>query len=169
MQKIIPCLWFDDQAEEAANFYVETFSSLGGAAAQDTRIVSTTRYGESGAEASGRPKGTVMTVTFRIAGEEIVGLNGGPEFTFSEAVSLMAPCETQEEVDLLWEKLSQGGEQGPCGWLKDRYGLSWQVVPTILAEMLQDDDPDKRERVMSAMLDMKKLEIEPLRHAYDGS
>jgi predicted 3-demethylubiquinone-9 3-methyltransferase (glyoxalase superfamily) len=168
MSKISPCLWFDGQAEEAATFYVETFSSVGGSAARDTGIMSTTRYGEAGAEASGRPVGSVMTVTFRIAGEEIVGLNGGPDFSFSEAVSLMAPCEKQEEVDVLWEKLSEGGEQGPCGWLKDRYGLSWQVVPTVLAEMLQDEDPVKRERVMSAMLDMKKLEIEPLRRAYEG-
>jgi predicted 3-demethylubiquinone-9 3-methyltransferase (glyoxalase superfamily) len=169
MKEITPCLWFDDQAEEAANFYVSTFSSMGGSAAQDTRIVDVARYGEAGADASGRPVGTVMTVTFRLVGREIVALNGGPAFTFTEAVSLMVPCESQEEVDRLWDELSAGGEQGPCGWLKDRYGLSWQIVPTALVEMLQDEDPAKRERVMAAMLQMKKIEIQPLEQAYAGA
>jgi len=110
-----------------------------------------------------------MTVTFRLGGQEIVALNGGPVFTFTEAVSLMVPCESQEEVDLLWDALSAGGEQGPCGWLKDRYGLSWQIVPIALVEMLQDEDPAKRERVMAAMLQMKKIEIQPLEQAYAGA
>jgi predicted 3-demethylubiquinone-9 3-methyltransferase (glyoxalase superfamily) len=161
---ITPFLWFDDQAEEAARHYVSVFSSVGRG---ETGISDVARYGASGANAAGRPAGSVMTVAFRLDGQDIVALNGGPEFQFTEAVSLMVNCETQEEVDQLWERLSEGGEQGPCGWLKDRYGLSWQVVPTELAEMLQDEDPERAERVMAAMLQMKKIDLETLRQAYD--
>jgi predicted 3-demethylubiquinone-9 3-methyltransferase (glyoxalase superfamily) len=170
MKGITPFLWFDDQAEEAANFYVSVFSSLDGSGPEgQTRITDVARYGKSGSEAAGRAVGSVMTVAFQLAGQELVALNGGPEFTFTEAVSLMANCESQEEVDELWDKLSEGGEQGPCGWLKDRYGLSWQVVPTVLNEMLQDQDRDRAERVMAAMLQMKKLEIPALKAAYEQS
>ncbi len=167
MKRITPYLWFDDQAEEAANFYVSTFAGLDGSAGGGTRIIDVARYGEAGSEASGRPAGSVMTVSFELGGLEFVALNGGPAFPFTEAVSLMVPCESQEEVDELWEKLSEGGEQGPCGWLKDRYGLSWQIVPTALAEMLQDEDPTKSERVMKAMLQMKKLDVPTLKQAYE--
>jgi predicted 3-demethylubiquinone-9 3-methyltransferase (glyoxalase superfamily) len=168
MKDITPFLWFDDQAEEAANFYVSTFSKLGGRAAKDTRIVDVTRYGEAGAEAAGRSIGSVMTVTFTVGGREIVALNGGPEFDFTEAVSLMVHCDTQDEVDYLWDSLSAGGEQGPCGWLKDKYGLSWQIVPAALMEMHRDPDPFKRERAMKAMLQMKKLDLPTLQRAYEG-
>jgi len=168
MQKITPFLWFDDQAEEAANHYVSIFSNRGGSAAgSDAKIVDVSRYGEAGARAAGRPEGSAMTVTFQLYGQEFTALNGGPEFKFTEAVSLMVNCENQEEVDELWDKLSEGGEQGPCGWLKDRYGLSWQIVPTALGEMLRDQDPKKAERVMAAMLQMKKIDIQGLRQAYD--
>ncbi len=164
MPKITPCLWFDNQAEEAANFYVSVFSGRGG---KNSKILHVARYGEAGAQASGRPKGSVMTVIFQLEGQDFMGLNGGPIFKFSEAVSFMVNCQTQEEVDYFWEKLSQGGEEGPCGWLKDKYGLSWQIVPTALGEMVQDKDPKKSERVMQAMLQMKKLEIEKLKLAYE--
>jgi predicted 3-demethylubiquinone-9 3-methyltransferase (glyoxalase superfamily) len=170
MKTITPYLWFDHQAEEAANFYVSVFSSLpGSSGAGETRVVDVSRYGESGSEAADRPVGSVMTVTFRLGGQEFVGLNGGPEFTFSEAFSLMVPCETQEEVDELWSKLSEGGEEGPCGWLKDRYGVSWQITPTVLMEMMQDSDRQRAERVMKAMLQMKKIEIDGLRRAYENA
>ena len=158
MQKITPCLWFDNQAEEAAKFYVSIF--------KNSKVGSVARYGEEGAKVSGRPKGTVMTVTFQLDGQEFMALNGGPMFKFTEAISFIVNCKTQQEVDELWEKLSKGGEEGPCGWLKDKYGLSWQIVPTVLGEMMQDKDPEKSERVMKAMLQMKKLDIETLRHAY---
>ena len=169
MQTITPFLWFDDQAEEAANFYVSTFSSRAGSAAGrgETKIVEVAGYGEAGARASGRPEGSAMTVTFQLDGQEFMALNGGPEFTFTEAVSFMVNCENQDEVDELWDKLSLGGEQGPCGWLKDRYGLSWQIVPTALGDMLSDEDPQKAERVMAAMLQMKKIDIQALRQAYE--
>jgi predicted 3-demethylubiquinone-9 3-methyltransferase (glyoxalase superfamily) len=169
MQKISPFLWFDDQAEEAAKFYVSIFSSRAGSAGGggDTKIVDVSRYGEAGARASGRPEGSAMTVTFLLDGQEFTALNGGPEFPFTEAVSFLVSCEDQEEVDEFWDKLSEGGEQGPCGWLKDRYGLSWQVVPTALGEMLRDEDPKKAERVMAAMLQMKKIDIEALKQAYE--
>ena len=167
MQKISPFLWFDDQAEEAANFYVSIFSTRGGPGGGDTKIVDVARYGKAGAQASGRPEGSVMTVAFQLEGQEFTGLNGGPEFQFTEAVSFLVNCENQEEVDQLWDKLSEGGEQGPCGWLKDRYGLSWQVVPTALGQMLTDDDPKKAERVMAAMLQMKKIDIQALKQAYE--
>jgi len=169
MQKITPFMWFDDQAEEAANFYVSLFSGRGGSAAggSKAKIVDVARYGEAGAQASGRPEGSAMTVTFQLDGQEFIALNGGPEFKFTEAVSFMVNCENQEEVDELWDRLSEGGEQGPCGWLKDRYGLSWQIVPTALGEMLRDEDPKKAERVMAAMLQMKKIDIQALKLAYD--
>ena len=159
MQKITPFLWFDDKADEAANFYVSLF--------KNSKITGTTRYDEKAAEASGRPKGTVMTVEFQLEGQEYVALNGGPHFKFTEAVSFVVNCETQDEVDKFWEKLSEGGEKSQCGWLKDRYGLSWQVVPTVLSEMLTDRDPVRAKRVMEAMLKMRKLDIQTLKQAYD--
>jgi predicted 3-demethylubiquinone-9 3-methyltransferase (glyoxalase superfamily) len=158
MQKITPFLWFVNEAEEAVNFYVSLF--------KDARIVSVTRYGEAAAKAAGRPEGSVMTIEFQLAGQTFVALNGGPVFTFSPAISLLVNCETQEEIDELWERLSAGGEKGECGWLKDRFGVSWQIAPARLAEMLQDQDPQKTERVMQAMLHMKKIELEALEWAY---
>jgi len=157
MQTITPFLWFDDKAEEAVNFYVSIFNN--------SKIGSITRYGDEAAEVSGRPKGTVMTVTFQLEGQEFMALNGGPHFKFTEAISLLVNCKTQEEVDELWEKLSEGGEKGQCGWLKDKYGLSWQIVPTVLGEMLQDKDARKSERVMNALLKMNKIEIKALKQA----
>jgi len=159
MQKITPCLWFDNQAEEAVNFYVSIF--------KNSQIGNMTRYGEAGAEVSGRPKGSVMTITFEIEGQEFVALNGGPHFTFSEAISLMVKCETQKEIDETWEKLSHGGEEGPCGWLKDKYGLSWQIVSPEWNEMLRDKDVRKSERVMKAILQMTKPDIKTLKQAYE--
>lgn len=154
MQKIIPFLWFDMEAEEAANFYVSIF--------EDSRIVKMARYGQAGP----RPEGMVMTVAFQLEGQDFTALNGGPEFEFNEAVSFLVNCETQEEVDELWDKLSAGGEKGPCGWLKDRFGVSWQIVPTVLQEMLQDEDADRANRVMKAMLQMTKIDIPALEKAY---
>ena len=159
MQKITPFLWFDNKAEEAANFYVSIF--------RNSKIGTITRYGEEGAKISGRPKGTVMVVAFQLDGQEIMALNGGPHFKFSEAISFLVNCETQQEVDELWEKLSEGGEEGRCGWLKDKYGLSWQIVPTVLGKMLQDKDAEKSERVMNAMLKMAKIDIKTLKQAYE--
>ena len=159
MQKITPCLWFDSQAEEAAKFYVSIF--------KNSKIGNMTRYGEAGAKVSGRPKGSVMTVTFEIEGQEFVALNGGPHFTFSEAISLMVKCETQKEIDEMWEKLSQGGETGQCGWLKDKYGLSWQIISPVWDEMLRDKDVKKSERVMKAILQMTKPDIKTLKQAYE--
>lgn len=161
MQKITPCLWFDDQAEEAVNFYVSLF--------RNSMIMNITRYGDAGAQASGRPEGSVMTVTFKLEGQDFMALNGGPVFKFTEAISLMAHCETQEELDELWQRLSEGGDEQAqqCGWLKDRYGLSWQIVPTVLDEMLQDRDPKKSENVMRAFLSMKKIDIAALKKAYE--
>ena len=159
MQKITPCLWFDDKAEEAAKFYVSIF--------KNSKLGNITRYGEAGAEVSGRPKGSVMTVTFEIEGQEFVALNGGPHFKFSEAISLMVKCETQKEIDEMWEKLSQGGEEGPCGWLKDTYGLSWQIISPEWDEMLRDKDVKKSERVMKAILQMTKPDISTLKQAYE--
>jgi len=155
-QKIAPFLWFDNQAEEAANFYVSIF--------KNSRIVNIARYGAAGPG----PKGSVMTVSFQLDGQEFTALNGGPQFKFTEAISFVVNCETQEEVDELWEKLSRGGEEGPCGWLKDKYGLSWQIVPIVLGEMLSDPDPVKSQRVMQAMLQMKKIDVGKLRQAYEG-
>jgi predicted 3-demethylubiquinone-9 3-methyltransferase (glyoxalase superfamily) len=159
MQKITPFLWFDNQAEEAVKFYTSIF--------KNSKIKSVTRYGEAGAEVSGRPKGTVMTVTFELEGQEFIALNGGPHFTFSPAISFIVNCEKQEEVDELWEKLSEGGEKEQCGWLKDKYGVSWQIVPTVLGGMLQDKDPNKSEKVMEALLQMGKIDIKTLKQAYE--
>ena len=159
MQKITPFLWFDNQAEEAVNFYVSIF--------KNSKIGNLTRYDEKVAKASGQPEGSVMTIDFQLEGQDFIALNGGPQFKFSEAISFSVDCKTQEEVDGLWQKLSEGGEEGPCGWLKDRFGLSWQIVPTILIEMLKDKDPEKAKRVTQAMLQMKKIDIEALKRAYD--
>ena len=159
MQKITPCLWFDTQAEEAANFYVSIF--------KNSRIGTVARYGEERREIAGKPKGSVMTVTFELDGQEFMALNGGPMFKFSPATSFIVNCETQQEVDRFWEKLSEGGEEEQCGWLKDTYGVSWQVVSTLVAEMLQDKDPKRSERVIKALLQMKKIDIKGLRHAYE--
>ena len=153
MQKLTPCLWFDTEGEDAARFYTSVFPS--------SRIVHVARYGSAGP----RPEGTVMTVEFELDGQRLVALNGGPQFTFSEAISFQVSCESQEEVDRYWSTLSEGGEQGPCGWLKDKFGLSWQIVPKRLPELLGDEDREKSQRVMQAMMSMKKIEIEPLERA----
>jgi predicted 3-demethylubiquinone-9 3-methyltransferase (glyoxalase superfamily) len=153
MQKITPCLWFDTEGEVAARFYTSVFPN--------SWIVDVARYGEAGP----RAEGTVMTVTFELDGEEFVALNGGPEFTFNEAISFQVSCEDQEEVDAFWSKLSEGGEEGPCGWLKDKFGVSWQIVPTVLPKLLGDADREKSQRVMAAMLKMKKIEIGELERA----
>ena len=159
-QKITPFLWFDSQAEEAANFYVSIF--------KQSRIGAITRYNDEGSKAAGRPKGSVMTVEFELDGQKFTALNGGPHFKFTEAISLVVNCDDQKEVDHFWGKLSAGGQEVQCGWLKDRFGLSWQVVPTALIEMLQDKDPEKAKRTMAAMLKMKKLDVDALKKAYDG-
>jgi predicted 3-demethylubiquinone-9 3-methyltransferase (glyoxalase superfamily) len=156
MQKITPFLWFDSQAEEAANFYVSVFPN--------SKIVSVTRYGDAGPG----PKGSVMTVQFQLEGEDFTALNGGPQYKFTAAVSFVVSCRTQEEVDGYWARLTDGGEEVQCGWLIDRYGLSWQIVPTALIEMLQDRNPRKAKAVMEAMLKMKKIEIPLLKKAYDS-
>lgn len=156
MQKITPFLWFDGKAEEAMNFYTSIF--------KNSKIGSISHYGEEGPG----PKGTVMSATFQLEGREFIALNGGPQFTFSPAISFFVNCETQEEVDELWEKLSEGGEKIRCGWLRDKFGLSWQIIPTALGEMLQDEDPEKSSRVMQAMLQMDKIEIKDLKRAYAG-
>jgi len=155
MQKIAPFLWFDDQAEEAMNFYTSIF--------QNSKIGNITRYGEAGPG----PKGTVMSATFQLHGQEFMALNGGPVFTFSPAISFFVNCETQQEVDDLWEKLTAGGEEGQCGWLKDKYGVSWQIVPPGLGELLNGKDAAKSQRAMQAMLKMKKLDIEVMKLAYE--
>jgi predicted 3-demethylubiquinone-9 3-methyltransferase (glyoxalase superfamily) len=157
MQKITPFLWFDDQAEEAANFYTSVF--------KNSKIGKIAHYGEEAAEKTGRPKGSVMTIAFQLDGEEFVALNGGPQFKFTEATSFVVNCETQEEVDYFWGKLSGGGKEVQCGWLKDKYGLSWQIVPTVLGELLSDKDAAKSQRVMQAMLKMVKLDIKKLKQA----
>jgi predicted 3-demethylubiquinone-9 3-methyltransferase (glyoxalase superfamily) len=158
MQKISPFLWFDDQAEEAANFYVSIF--------KDSKITHVSRYSEAGQEVHGKPPGSVMTVGFELDGQAFTALNGGPVFKFTEAVSFVVDCETQEEIDHLWDKLTEGGTEVECGWLKDKYGLSWQIVPTVLGELLGGPDPEKSQRVMQALLKMKKLDIKTLRQAY---
>ena len=160
MKTISPCLWFDDQAETAANFYTSIF--------KNSKIVDVARYPEAGQEVHGKPAGSAMTVTFELAGQPFIALNGGPQFKFSEAVSLSVDCETQKEVDDYWQKLSEGGEPGPCGWLKDKFGLSWQIVPRLLPEYLQDKDPAKAARVMDAMMKMSKIDIAALKKAYAG-
>jgi predicted 3-demethylubiquinone-9 3-methyltransferase (glyoxalase superfamily) len=161
-QKITACLWFDNQAEEAANYYVSVFDK--------SKITHISRYGEAGTEIHGRKPGSVMAVTFDLDGHEFTALNGGPLFKLSEAVSFQVHCRTQDEVDYFWEKLSEGGDEQAqqCGWLKDKFGLSWQVFPTALLEMLNDPDYEKSQRVMQAMLQMKKIDLEQLRRAYDG-
>ena len=156
MQKITPFLWFNDNAEEAMNFYISIF--------RNSKVLSVARYGEAGPGANG----TVMTATFQLDGQEFVALNGGPHFKFTEAISFVVNCETQDEVDEFWEKLSEGGEESQCGWLKDKYGLSWQIVPTVLMEMYQDKDTAKTNRLMEAMLKMGKLDIKALKQAYEG-
>lgn len=155
MQKITPFLWFDSKAEEAMNFYVSVF--------KNSKVVSVTRYGEAGPG----PKGTVISAIFQLDGQEFFALNGGPQFTFSPAISFFVNCETQPEVDELWEKLSDGGEKSRCGWLKDKYGLSWQIVPSVLGTMLRDKDAAKATRVMKALLQMDKIDIAGLQQAYD--
>jgi predicted 3-demethylubiquinone-9 3-methyltransferase (glyoxalase superfamily) len=167
VSKIEPCLWLDDQAEEAANFYVSVFSARratmpdGG----ESKVLAVSRYGEAGPG----PAGSVMTVEFLLEGQEFVALNGGPEFTFTPAISLIVNCETQEEVDQLWEALAEGGRKGECGWLEDRYGVSWQIVPTVLTELLDNPDPQRSQRVMRAMLEMSKLDIAGLRRAAEAA
>ena len=155
-QRITPHLWFDTEAEEAANFYTSIF--------KNSRIVNVTRYPEG----APREAGTVMTVEWELDGQRFVGINGGPQFTFDEAVSFEIACEDQGEVDYYWDKLTEGGEEGPCGWLKDRFGLSWQVTPAGMDELFSDSDPGRARRAMDAMLKMKKLDIEELRRAADG-
>lgn len=155
MQKITPFLWFDDNLEEAMNFYASVF--------KNAKIGNVSRYGDAGP----RPKGMVMSATFELEGQKFMGLNGGPHFKFTEAVSFFVNCETQQEVDELWSKLSDGGEEGHCGWLKDRFGLSWQIVPRALGEMLGDSDPRRSQSVMAAMLEMRKIDIQALKRAYD--
>ena len=156
MQKITPFLWFDNQAEEAANFYVSIF--------KNSKILGVSHFGEAGPG----PAGTVLTVTFELDGQEFTALNGGPHFTFTEAISFFVNCETQQEVDELWAKLTAGGEESMCGWLKDKYGLSWQIVPMVLLELMQDKDPVKARRVTEAMLQMRKINIAKLQQAYEG-
>jgi predicted 3-demethylubiquinone-9 3-methyltransferase (glyoxalase superfamily) len=156
MQKITPFLWFNDSAEEAMKFYVSVF--------KNSQIGRVARYGDAGPG----PKGTVMTASFQLEGQEFVALNGGPKFKFTEAISFVVNCETQKEVDELWKKLSEGGEKGRCGWLKDKFGLSWQIVPTALGKMFSDADPVRSQRVMKAMLQMDKLDIAGLKKAYEG-
>ena len=161
MQKITPFLWFDDQAEEAAKFYTSVF--------KNSKVGKSTRYGEAAEKAAGRPAGSVMTVEFELEGQKFTALNGGPVFKFNESISFVVNCDTQEEVDYFWEKLSaDGGQESECGWLKDKFGVSWQVVPTVLIEMLQDKDSEKSERVMKAMLQMQKIDIKKLNAAYAG-
>ena len=158
-QKLTPFLWFDDRAEEAAKFYTSIF--------KNSKVGKITRYDEEAVGPTGRPAGSVMTVDFELAGHEFVALNGGPMFKFTEAISFVVNCENQEEVDYFWKELSAGGEESRCGWLKDKFGLSWQVVPTVLIEMLADKDTAKAKRVMHAMLQMDKIDIPMLEKAYD--
>jgi predicted 3-demethylubiquinone-9 3-methyltransferase (glyoxalase superfamily) len=162
MQRITPCLWFDTQAEEAAQFYTTIF--------KNSKITSVARYGDAGREIHGREAGTVMTVAFELDGQAFTALNGGPMFKFNEATSLEVDCQTQEEVDYYWDRLSEGGDENArqCGWLKDKYGVSWQIVPSIVKELMQDQDADRSNRVMNALLQMKKLDIAALKRAWDG-
>ena len=156
MDRLTTCLWFDTEAEEAATFYTSVFPN--------SRIVNVFHYGSAGP----RPEGMVMEVEFELDGRTFLALNGGPQFTFTEAISLQVDCKDQEEVDRLWETLSEGGEEGPCGWLKDRYGLSWQIVPSVMYELIGDPDPERAQRAVAAMLQMQKLVIEELERAADG-
>jgi predicted 3-demethylubiquinone-9 3-methyltransferase (glyoxalase superfamily) len=153
MQKLTPCLWFDTEGEDAAKFYASIFPN--------SRIVETAYYGSAGP----RAEGTVMTVEFELDGQRFIALNGGPDFTFNEAISFQVDCENQQDVDAYWSKLSEGGEEGPCGWLKDKFGVSWQIVPTVLPQLLTDPDREKAQRVMAAMLKMRKIEIPELERA----
>ena len=159
MQKITPFLWFEDQAEEAAKFYASIF--------KNSEIGSVSRYSKEAAKASGRPVGTAMTVPFQLDGQEFVALNGGPVFQFNESISFVVNCETQEEIDTFWEKLSEGGQESRCGWLKDKYGVSWQIVPTVLGKMMSASDPERSNRVMQAIMQMQKLDIQQLKEAFD--
>lgn len=156
MQTITPCLWFDTEAEEAATFYTSVFDN--------SRILSASRYGDGGPQ----PAGSVMTINFELDGVEFVGLNGGPAFTFNEAVSFQVSCGSQEEVDRYWDQLTAGGEEGQCGWLKDKYGVSWQIIPNGLSDLLGDPDPERSRRAMEAMLQMSKLDLDVMRKAADG-
>jgi predicted 3-demethylubiquinone-9 3-methyltransferase (glyoxalase superfamily) len=162
LQKITPCLWFDDRAEEAARFYTAIF--------ENSKILTLAHYGEAGKEVHGKSEGSVMTVEFELEGQKFTALNGGPMFKFNEAISFQVHCETQKEVDYFWEKLSEGGDEKAqqCGWLKDKFGASWQIVPRILEEMLNDADVEKSQRVMTALLQMKKLDVEALSRAYSA-
>ena len=160
MQKITPFLWFNGQAEEAVKYYTSIFKK--------SKIVKVVRYGEAGERASGRPKGSVMTVAFQLNGQEFIALNGGPHFKFTEAISFVVSCRTQAEVDYFWKRLSAGGTEVQCGWLKDKYGISWQIVPTVLGELLGDKDAARTQRVMQALLKMVKLDINALKQAYSG-
>ena len=155
MQKITPYLWFDTQAEEAVNFYISLF--------KNSKVLNIARYGEAGP----RPAGSIMTISFQLDGQEFVALNGGPEFKFTEAISFCVDCATQEEVDRLWAKLTEGGEEVQCGWLKDKYGLSWQIIPAGLGEMLSSPDAQRASRAMQAMLAMKKIDLAKIKQAYD--
>jgi predicted 3-demethylubiquinone-9 3-methyltransferase (glyoxalase superfamily) len=159
MQPVSPCLWFDGNAEEAVAFYCSIF--------KNSNVRAVARYGPAGAAASGRPVGTVMTIMFQLSGQEFMALNGGPQFTFSPAISFLVRCATQQELDELWEKLSAGGAKGRCGWLTDKYGVSWQVVPDVLGKMMQGPDPKKSERAMQALLQMDKLDLQRLQDAYE--
>ncbi len=159
-KKIVPCLWFDTEAEEAARFYVSIFAN--------SHIRKISRYGEAGQEVHGRPPGSVMTVEFEIAGQTFTALNGGPCFKFNEAISFQIMCETQDVIDHFWARLSEGGEEGPCGWLKDRYDVSWQVVPAVLPEMMTGGDPERTNRIISAVMKMRKFEVAALERAYAG-
>jgi predicted 3-demethylubiquinone-9 3-methyltransferase (glyoxalase superfamily) len=158
MQKITPCLWFDDNAEEAVKFYTSLF--------KNSKILQVSHYGEAGSSVAGRPKGSVMTITFQLEGQEFMALNGGPHFKPTPAISLMVNCETQAEIDQYWDKLSEGSGTQQCGWLTDKFGVSWQIVPATLARMMQDDQPEKAERVMKAVLEMEKLDLPTLERAY---
>jgi len=159
-QKITPFLWFDTEAEEAANFYCSIF--------ENSRIKHISRYGKAGREVHGKETGSVLTVEFELAGQAFVALNGGPQFKFNEAISFQVTCETQDEIDHFWSRLTQDGQEGQCGWLKDRYGVSWQIVPSVLPKMLTDADPAKSERAMAALMTMRKFDVEALKRAYAG-
>src|SRR5437868_1865594 len=160
MQRVTPCLWFDDNAEQAVKFYISIF--------KNSKVTAASRYGKASAKAAHRPEGSVLTITFRLEGQEFMALNGGPEFKFNEAVSFIVNCQTKAELERYWKKLSAGGEEVQCGWLKDKFGVSWQVVPVVINRMLCDKDAEKSNRVMQAILQMKKLDIRKLKRAYDG-
>ncbi len=178
MQKITPFLWFDNQAEEAAKFYVDVFNTAPRATPEasarragsrkKSKVGNGAEYGEAGSEVSGQPKGSTMIAEFELDGQEFTALNGGPQFKFTEAISFLVNCENQEEVDHFWNKLTAGGKESQCGWLKDKFGLSWQIVPSALGKLMGDPDPVKSQKVMQAMLKMKKIDIAELKRAYDG-